>query len=281
MPDMWETSNIIRVFPRRTNFSPDDDLAFFDRPGFIRPKEDLPVHISVVFTWDKSRAEFLAREWGRYYSQVKIGGPAYNSPAKGFTPGRYVKWGKTITSRGCIRKCNFCMVPKREGKLKELSIIPGNDILDNNLLACSKEHIINVFDMLTNQNGVTFSGGIDIILLKKWHIELLEAIKLYQLFFAYDDKKAQLNALKKKAEWLKNIPTRKKRCYILMGFKNDTPSKADARAREVYELGYEPFAMFYQSPDQKRKAIPPKTWRGVVKLWSRPAAFHTIKRRKQ
>ncbi|GAH28238.1 unnamed protein product, partial [marine sediment metagenome] len=50
----------------------------------------------------------------------------------GFIPGRYVKEGVTITSRGCPNRCSFCMV---KSPLKELKIYPGNNVIDNNLLA--------------------------------------------------------------------------------------------------------------------------------------------------
>ena len=76
-------------------------------------------------------------------------------------PGLYLKHGYTITSRGCHNNCWFCSVPKREGALRELPINDGWNILDDNLLACSENHIRAVFEMLKRQkHKPEFTGGI-------------------------------------------------------------------------------------------------------------------------
>jgi hypothetical protein len=52
---------IARVFPRRTNATPDDTYAFVGEPDFSGLPEDITeIHISVSFTWDLPRAEELA-----------------------------------------------------------------------------------------------------------------------------------------------------------------------------------------------------------------------------
>ena len=56
---------IARVFPRKTNASPEDEYAFFDAPGMFLPEID-EVHISVAFTYDLPRAELLAKQWERF-----------------------------------------------------------------------------------------------------------------------------------------------------------------------------------------------------------------------
>jgi hypothetical protein len=112
---------IARVFPRRTSATPDDGLAFVGDPPLFRPEAD-EVHVSCCFTWDRPEAERLARAWANCGYKVRVGGPAYDAPAGDFAPGVYVKTGMTITSRGCIRRCPFCLVPKREGKLRTLPI---------------------------------------------------------------------------------------------------------------------------------------------------------------
>ena len=67
-------------------------------------------------------------------------------------PGMYLKKGYVITSRGCPNRCWFCSVPRREGgRLRELPITEGNIVLDDNLLACSRQHIEAVFEMLGRQ----------------------------------------------------------------------------------------------------------------------------------
>ena len=85
-----------------------------------------------------------------------MGGPAFGEPGGNFVPGMYLEDGYVITSRGCDRKCKHCKVPEREGGiLKHLPITRGHNILDDNLLACNKEHILEVFEMLKNEHKLT------------------------------------------------------------------------------------------------------------------------------
>ena len=76
---------------------------------------------------------------------------------------------------------------------------------------------------------------------------------------------------------LKNISRLKKRCYLLMGFENDDPEKAHVRAKEIFKLGFLPFAQFYQPPDTIKKRKPVGLWAKVIWYWSRVAAFQTGK----
>lgn len=50
---------IIRVFPHRTSYTPDDDYVFIGMPPFLLPEHD-EVHISCTFTWDRDYCKELA-----------------------------------------------------------------------------------------------------------------------------------------------------------------------------------------------------------------------------
>jgi len=118
--------------------------------------------VSVTFTYDIPKAELLAEAWRHTGVPVMLGGPAYNTPGGDFTPGLYLKKGYVITSRGCPNNCWFCSVPVREGGLRELPIVDGNNILDDNLLACSEDHIRAVFTMLERQKErPLLTGGLE------------------------------------------------------------------------------------------------------------------------
>jgi hypothetical protein len=94
---------IIRVFPRSTNATPDDaDVRINAVPSLFDDADE--VHISVTFTWDLARADYLARAW-RPVAPVRIGGPAYNERGGDFVPGMYMRKGYVITSRGCPNRC--------------------------------------------------------------------------------------------------------------------------------------------------------------------------------
>ena len=71
--------------------------------------------------------------------------------------------GVTFTTRGCNKKCPWCLVPKREGRLAEIQDFPeGYIIQDNNLIQSGRDHMLKVFAMLDRQKrAAVFSGGID------------------------------------------------------------------------------------------------------------------------
>ena len=143
-----EDKKIMRVFPRKTSCTPIDNLVRFDGPGWFDPDDLDEIHISVTWTYDLRKAEKLFKEWNiRFLNKVIIGGPATGERGEDFIPGEYLKKGYVITSRGCHNKCWFCSVWKREGSIRELPITEGFNILDDNLLACSDEHIKSVFKM--------------------------------------------------------------------------------------------------------------------------------------
>lgn len=262
---------MIRVFPRRTKWTPTDELSFVGEPTLFAPK-NYPVRISVTFTWDIPEGERLYRSWSRYYSNVKIGGPAFDDPGGEFIPGRFVKEGVTITSRGCIRKCGFCLVPKREGKIRELPIKDGWIVQDNNLLACSRSHIKAVFEMLRRQSHhADFAAGLDARLLKPWHIDLFRSLKSPRLWFACDDDK-DLRTLEKVSGPLNGLT---KYCYALIGYNHDeTMEQAEKRLRYIWELGFYPFAMLYKGPNGEGHKS--REWRQFQRTWCRPAAYKSL-----
>jgi len=59
-----------------------------------------------------------------------------------------------------------------------------------------------------------------------------------------------------------------------MGYRNDTPEKAEQRLIEIYKLGFLPFGMLYRN---KRGEFPEpyKEWRVLQHTWTRPAAINS------
>jgi hypothetical protein len=262
---------IIRVFPSRTKATPVDSLSFVGEP----PKGKIPdvdeVHISTIFTYDIPEAERLATLWQRI-APVKIGGPAFEERGGNFERGMYVKTGYTITSRGCPNRCWFCSVWKREGqKARELPIVHGWNVLDDNLLACSESHIRAVFKMLEQEtNPVQFTGGFEAALLKPWHVDLLVDLKPAQMFFAYDSpKKYEPLVAASKLLTEAGFTRTTLRAFVLMGYKGDTQIKAESRCRAVAKLGFFPMAMLYRDKNGLRD----KSWARFQRLWARPASI--------
>jgi hypothetical protein len=111
---------LIRVFPRRTKATPNDALAYFGPPDRFAEADE--VLVDCTFTYDKPTAERLAEQW-RVVAPTKLGGVAYGDPGGEFVPGRYIKLGYGITSRGCPMRCWFCSVWKRDPTPRLLPIV--------------------------------------------------------------------------------------------------------------------------------------------------------------
>lgn len=268
---------IIRVFPRKTKASPDDELAHFGVPDLFCEADE--VHVSVTFTADKQRAEWLAEQW-RDVAPVKVGGVAYGDTSLEFIPGRYIKPGYTITSRGCPRRCWFCGVWKKWPEPNLLPIVPGHNILDDNLLACPEHHVRAVFDMLRQQNRrVEFTGGLEALALQDYQVDLLASLKPRpNMFFAYDPGD-EFETLRSAASRLLEAgftrASHRMRVYVLIGFPKDTFDLAEARLQSMVSIGFTPMAMLWQpETPAAEKHRPAPEWRAFQRRWARPAIIH-------
>lgn len=262
--------NLLRIFPRRTNATPDDALAIVNEtPGLWVPECD-EIHVSCAFTYDIPQAEQLAEAWRAVGVPVSLGGPAFDERGGDFVPGRYLKSGYVITSRGCPNNCWFCQVPKREGgTIRELPIVDGYNLLDDNLLACSRSHVDAVFDMLARQpQWPEFTGGIEAKRLESWSAERMAALKPASLFMAYDtpdDWEPLVNAV----TLLKQAGLKfqhQVRAYVLIGWSKDTIEQAQKRLEATAKLGIFPMAMVYRGKDGKRGA----DWIKFGREWANP-----------
>lgn len=266
---------MIRVFPRKTKATPDDGQSYINKspeiPSLWANWED-EVRISCTFTWDRPQAEMLAKKCEDMGYGVELGGPAYDDPGGDFVPGRYLKPGYVITSRGCNNDCWFCLTHKREGPIRELPITDGWNVLDSNLLQCSEKHIRAVFAMLARQpEKAEFTGGLEAAILKDWHVHELATLKPKSIYFAYDtlDGYEPLCVAAKRLTdaGLLPDPGHHIGCYVLVGYPNDTFTKAEYRLNKVLALGLTPFAMLWTDPKHK-------DWNTFQKTWVRPAIIY-------
>jgi len=268
---------IIRVFPRRTKATPDDDLAFTGNPSLFRPEPSTvdEVHVSVVFTWDIPEGERLAKSWARDYPVVKIGGPAMGSPAEKFVPGRYLRHGHVITSRGCPNRCNECLVPEREGRLRTLPITDGYRIHDNNLLACPPDHIEAVLDMLRRQpEHPVFCGGLEARLFDEQIARKLLALRSI-LYFAFDRPaeaypvNRAILLIRRLTGWALGTIRSRVTVYVLCGHEGDTIEHAERRMEWVRSIGPRVYAMFYRGRDWTVTDREPRDWHNLCTRYNR------------
>ena len=267
---MIPSPRVIRVFPRRTNATPGDDMVRVGTvPGMFDEADE--VYVSVTFEWDKPAAELLAHQW-ETVAPVKIGGPAYGDPGGEFTPGMYVKRGYVITSRGCPNRCWFCRAWKAEGNtVRELTIYDGYNVLDNNILACSLEHQERVFQMLFRQpERPKFTGGLEAARFTDWHVEWMAKIKPEPMYFAYDtadDWEPLLKAARMCYEAGLITPHRSVRAYVLIGYPGDSIEAAQERLERVCGIGIMPMAMLF---DKGRHVADPLIWNRFQREWASP-----------
>ena len=264
---------ILRVFPKRTSYTPDDDLVFVGPPPFAEmiPEHD-EVHVSCTFTWDMEAAEDLAFQWeGATRAPVKLGGPAYHSRADDFTPGLYVKKGIIFTSRGCNNNCPWCGVRQMEGKLRELPITEGNVIQDNNFLQCSREHKDKVFDMLRSQRGIYFRGGLQTNLIDDHFIDNITSLRIAELWLACDTNEALPAVQEKLARFVKLGFTRNQlHVYSLIGADME---KEEERNRAIWRAGAMPFSQLRMDFGRKRTEYS-GAWKDFERTWQRPAVMY-------
>ena len=268
MPNKRDCSTI-RVFLKKTIYTPDDEYAFIGMPPMVLP-DHKEVHISCVFSWDKKYAEELAYQWeGRTNKPVKLGGPAFGSPVDDYIQGMYIKPNIVFTTRGCNNKCPWCIVPKVEGRLRELPIVAGNVIQDNNFLQSSRIHKNKVFDMLRTQKRICFRGGLEAKRIDDYFIDSISGLKISELWLACDTD-GGLKHLKNACSKLTKagFNRQKIRCYVLIG---DDMEKNEARLQEVYHAGAMPFAQLYRNFSETKTTYS-KEWSAFARMWQRPAA---------
>jgi hypothetical protein len=253
-------------------------LAVVRRPPDFFDEAD-EVHVSVAFTDDIPVAEKLAESW-RHVAPLKMGGPAFGDKGLDFIPGRYLKPGYTITSRGCPNRCWFCEVWKRQPQATPLpTIADGWNVLDDNLLACPRLHVEAVFAMLRRQKRrVAFTGGLDPFLLTDWHAGLLAGLSPKPTcFFAYDPGdqfETLVDAAQRMLEAGFTAASHRLRCYVLIGYPKDTFDAAEDRLRDMQNIGLTPMAMLWRPYRASLWRAPDAAWRRFQRRWVRPAIIH-------
>lgn len=259
---------IIRVFPTKTNATPTDELVRVNTRSNLFDEAD-EIHISVAFSWDLPKADILYSQW-KHVAPTMVGGPATGMRGEDFTPGRYMKKGYVITSRGCYNRCWFCSVWKREGDVRELPITDGWNVTDDNLLACSVEHIQAVFAMLRRQKEKpAFTGGLEAKRLTPSQAVELKSLNPVTLFFA-NDTDDDLEPLIEAGKMLTTAGFKKDnhimRSYVLCGYKGDTFDKALLRMKQTWQAGFMPMAMLYRD----KYGSYSKDWKRFQREWANP-----------
>lgn len=254
--------------------------------GLVEWEEDGFSNISVVFSW-QLQAAYGRAIWHKQMGQnVRMGGPAVSIQPTMFDGiaevGHHAdalshhNADATFTSRGCVRNCPFCIVPRYEGGLVELTEWPAKPIVcDNNILATSRRHFDRVIDCLKPLSGIDFNQGLDARLLTPHHARRLQELDISVVRLAWDHTSIETKFL---AAWQMlldvGFPARLIQSYVLIGF-NDTPNDARYRLETIRNLGGRPNPMRFQplTSTRKNEYVHPE-WterllRDYMRYWSR------------
>lgn len=192
------------------------DEVIWDMP--IIPCEK--TYVSCVFTKNKKKAE----QWN---GQAKIGGSGYS--LEKILPDEIEEIKPRInlgfTTRGCIRKCEFCIVPQKEGHIRVvgdlLDLWDGKNkdvvILDNNILALPEHFALICKQAQNNKIRIDFNQGLDHRLLTPEIAELLHKTPHKEYKFAFDHP-SYLPKVKLTIDMLQDVGINRCTWYVLVGF---------------------------------------------------------------
>lgn len=174
-----------------------------DEVGFCLENPD-KVYISCIFTKNAGQARGISKLYPG--AEIDIGGSGVNlikclpdeieniKPDYDLYPSEY---SQGYTTRGCIRKCGFCIVPKKEGHIREWQHprefhddrFNTCMIMDNNLFAAKDFWQSEVFDwFIENKIKMHSPQGWDIRLLNEERANQLRAVRhAGVLHFAWDN----------------------------------------------------------------------------------------------
>lgn len=233
-------------------------------------------YASCVFTWNARRRDGLSPD-------VIVGGSGIDLKAELLPEVEHimpdyslypnVDFSLGFTSRGCIRRCPWCIVPEKEGGIKPVARIyefwdrrhRKITLLDNNLLA-SPNWPQTMEDLIAEGLEVDFNQGLDIRLVNEETIGYLKRVKTEQLRFAFDDLGYE-KAFRRGIELLteNGLRSRKLEIYVLYGFGDDDTDVE--RMVILHPYNVDAYPMAYKGPDGKEparriKKIPDILWHG-------------------
>ena len=238
-----------------------------DEVGFNVTDPDI-VYVSVIFSKNKQQAMGLKYMFPE--SEVIFGGSAINydwlpqeiefmKPDYDLYPSEY---SQGFTTRGCIRSCPFCIVPKKEGYLKRWqhpkefhdSRFDTIMIMDNNWLA-DKEWFLKTTDWIVSEDLWVIEHGMDIRLLDDEIAQRLAEMKFKKpIKFAFDWMWVE-PFVRRGIEILKRAGINVRSnvmFYVLVGY-NTTPEEDKYRCRLLKELGTNAFVMPYVKNEWTKK----------------------------
>lgn len=157
-------------------------------------------------------------------------------------------------TRGCIRNCPWCIVPRKEGHIRpaatwqQIKRPDSREIifLDNNVLACD-HGLAQIEDMGGNPVWVDFNQGLDARLITPEVAKLLAGLRWIRFVRMSCDTSAMLPVIERAARYLQEAGVARSRlwAYVLV----QDVEEAYRRVLELDKIGVAPFAQPYRDYD--------------------------------
>ena len=168
-----------------------------------------------------------------------------------------------FTTRGCVRQCAFCVVPRKEGRLRVVGDLHAFwrgqrkvALLDNNLTGAPMQHFTLIIEQIRAEGlQVDFNQGLDVRLLTEEHAALLATVRLAkQIHFAWDHLRDEA-AVRRGVAILRDVmPLSRVMFYVLIGY-DSTAQEDYYRVMELRAMGVDPFVMPYVKSDNYQRAF--------------------------
>lgn len=178
-------------------------------------------------------------------------------------------------SRGCIRRCPFCLVREKEGYIQSVEPVELNphgkwiEVLDNNFFANPEWK--DAINYLQRQGQMVSLHGVDVRIMNEEQAFYLGRLRLKRrIHIAWD--LPEIDLTEKLREVTKYIKPRNLSCYVLVGF-NSSIEQDMYRLSRLKELGISPFVQPYRDFKNDRK---PTLYEKDIAHWAnKPQIFRT------
>lgn len=178
-------------------------------------------------------------------------------------------------TRGCPRRCGFCIVSEKEGTRSQkvadlLEFWRGQKdirLLDPNLLACPEhEHLLA--QLADSGAWIDFTQGLDARLLNADNTALISRLRIRKLHFAWDSAKGSGTIVRNLRQFaaLTGLNWRKVGVYILTNY--DTVPEFDLhRVYALRDMGLSPYVMVYDKPHAPLRTRQLQRWCNCKPIW--------------
>lgn len=157
-------------------------------------------------------------------------------------------------SRGCIRRCPFCLVREKEGYIHPVEPVDLNpngewiEVLDNNFFANPEWK--SAVDYLMKQSQPVKLHGVDIRIMNEEQAYYLNKLKMKgAIHIAWD--LPEIDLTNRLREMVKYVKPYKIMCYVLVGY-NSTIEQDLYRIETLRSFGIVPFVQPYRDFENKR-----------------------------